>query len=204
MDTTTETGEKLYLPHRRYWTRQEYERAAEVGLFGPDERLELIEGEVIRKMTHNTPHATGIRLAEKLLNRIFGEGYDVRAQLPLALGKRSEPEPDIAVVVGSARDYEDEHPSSAMLVVEISDATLRLDRTTKASLYARAGIPEYWIVNLKDRLLEVHRQPGSMRGRPLGYGYQSVTTHTERESLCPLAAPQHSVAVADLLPRQKG
>lgn len=189
------------LPARRSFTRAEYMLAAEVGILKPDERLELIEGEIYQKMSpQKAPHATTICLVENALNRIFSEGYDVRVQLPLALGERSEPEPDVAVVSGSIRDYETEHPASAVLVVEVSDTTLASDRTLKASLYALAGIEEYWIVNLVDRVLEVHRQPAEMAEQPFGHHYRSITRHTETETLSPLAAPAASLAVADLLP----
>jgi len=198
--TTTSNPQPLHRPLRRGWTRAEFERMAEMGLFGPDERLELIEGEIIQKMTQNSPHATAYRLAEQALNRAFATGFDVRGQLPLALGERSQPEPDIAVVTGAPRDYAQAHPATAVLVVEVSDTTLSDDRTTKAGLYARAGVEEYWIINLSDRFLEVHRQPAAMAEQPLGYNYRSVTRHTEEESISPLAAPHASITVADLLP----
>ena len=200
MTATPISGTKLYRPRRMRWTRARYEALINSGLLTPDDRLELLEGEIVEKMTHNGPHATGLRLTEKLLNRIFTEGYDVRAQLPLALGDRSEPEPDVAVVTGTPRDYKQSHPTTAVLVVEISDSTLRVDRTTKASLYARAGIPEYWILNITERVLEVYRQPVPMRGKPLGYGYAEILRLSETERFTPLSSPDFSIAVADLLP----
>jgi Uma2 family endonuclease len=192
------------LPHRRLWSRDEFERAGELGLFGPEERLELIGGEVVRKMTpQKTPHATSIRLAEEVLRRVAGPGFDVRVQLPLALGTHSEPEPDIAVVVGSPRDYEVEHPTTAALVVEVSDTTLTFDRTTKASLYASAGVPEYWIVNLRDHALEVLREPATMADQPFGHHYRSVTRYTESHAMTTLLAQDRPVKVDDLLPRRQ-
>lgn len=187
---------------RKRWTREEYERAAELGLFRPEERLELLEGEIVEKMPQNTPHATAICRCERLLNRIFTTANVVRTQLPLALGLRSEPEPDVALVSGSIDDYEDSYPSTAVLIIEISDSTLRVDRGLKASLSARAGIPDYWILNLGQRVLEVHRQPTTLRGRRLGYGYENIQTIPETERVSPLAAPDTSILVADLLPRR--
>jgi Uma2 family endonuclease len=197
--TTTGNTETLILPPRKRWTREEFEHAIAVGTFHPESRLELIEGELVEQMTQNSPHATGVRLIDKLLNRVFQEGYDVRSQLPLVLGE-SLPEPDVAVVVGSPRDYALEHPETAVMIVEVSDTTLLYDRTTKAGLYARAGIPEYWILNLNDRVLEIHRQPAPMAEQPLGYHYRSITRHTKLETISLLAAPEAALLIADLLP----
>lgn len=187
---------------RRCWTREEFALAAERGIFKPEERLELIEGDIYPKMCpQNSPHAVTIRLVEIALNRIFTTGFDVRGQLPLALGARSQPEPDVAVVEGSVRDDETAHPTTAVLVVEVADATLAQDRTMKASLYALAGIPEYWIVNLIDRVVEVYRQPAPMADQSFGHHYRSITRHTETESFAPLTTPEGVISVTDLLPR---
>jgi Uma2 family endonuclease len=105
----------------------------------------------------------------------------------------SEPEPDLAVVRGSARDYVDQHPTSAALVVEVSDTSLDYDRTRKARVYAQAGIAEYWVVNIVAGVLEVHRDPGES-------GYRSVLTLRSGEAVAPLAGDGTPVAVADLLP----
>jgi Uma2 family endonuclease len=198
----TSFADVLCAPGVRPLTREEYYRAGEAGIFGPEERLELIGGEVVKKASPQlTPHATSLRLVESALRRVFGEGYDVRSQLPLALGPHSDPEPDVCVVVGSVRDYEKEHPKTAVLVVEIADSTLRYDRTVKASLYAAAGIADYWLVNLPDRVLEVHREPMPMADQPFGHHYRSVTRHPEPETVSPLGAPAARIGVADLLPR---
>jgi len=106
--------------------------------------------------------------------------FVIRIQLPLALSEYDELQPDIAVVAGSIRDYEKEHPATAVLVVEVSDTILRMDRTTKDSLYARAGITEYWILDLNGRLPEVYRDPKPMRDQAFGYGYERVPA----EGLC--------------------
>ncbi|HVF09357.1 MAG TPA: Uma2 family endonuclease [Abditibacteriaceae bacterium] len=199
MSSTVPTQE-LSLPSRRGLTRAEYECAWKLGVFDPNERMELIEGEIIEKMTQNGPHATAVILVGDALRSVFSTGYVIRPQLPLALGQRSMPEPDVAVVTGSTRDHIQAHPTTAVLVVEISDSTLTLDRAAKAHIYARAGIPEYWIVNVSDRVLEVYRQPTAMAEQPLGHHYRSITRHTEEESIAPVAAPTTPIAVADLLP----
>ncbi len=187
-------------PRRRAWTRAEFERLIDAGAFGPDERLELLDGEIITKMTRNEPHAVALRLTDRALNRVFGDGFDVRNQSPLALGEADRPEPDLAVVAGGPRDYLASHPTTALLAVEISDTTLAFDRTFKAGQYARAGIAELWVVNLRDRVLEVFRQPAPMADQPLGHHYRSVTRHTDDEAVAPLAVPNAPVRVADLLP----
>lgn len=187
------------LPQRRLWTRAEFERIADAGVFGPEERLELIEGEITVKVTQNSPHTTSMNLTAEALRPIL-TGLYIRIQQPLNMGASSQPEPDIAFVEGSIRDYAQAHPTTAVLVVEISDSTLVYDRRTKAGLYARAGVAEYWIVNLIDRVLEVHRQPAPMTDVPLGHGYRSIVQYTAEETISPLAVPEQTVAVAALLP----
>ena len=184
----------------RRWTRQEYERMVKAGVFPPGERAELIDGEVLKMTPQGSAHATAVRLTEDLLRTVFGPGHDVRVQMPLALDPSSEPEPDVAVVLGSPRDYRDAHPTSALLVVEVADTTLPYDREQKGSLYARAGVAEYWIVNLLDRGVEVHRDPTSMPQARYGWAYRSVLQFGPERHISPLAAPQVRVAVADLLP----
>lgn len=187
-------------PAVRHWTREEYHRMAELGLIGPEERLELIEGEIVQKMTpQKSPHATAIRLVEEALRRAFGAGFDVRVQLPLALSPLSEPEPDVAVVRGGPRDYRDAHPTTALLVVEVADTTLAFDRRTKGSLYARAQIADYWILNLSAQEVEVYRRPAPDPGAPFGFRYVRVMRHGPDDAITPLASP-HAVPVADLLP----
>ena len=173
---------------------------AEYRLFAPEERVELIEGEIVEMSPKRSPHSTSTTLAGDALRTIFGRGFTVRMQEPLGLGPASEPEPDVAVVRGMPRDYRDEHPSSALLIVEVSESSLTYDRTTKASLYAKSGIPEYWIINLSDDQLEVHRDPAPRVDQPFGYGYATVVVHRASDVVSPLAAPDRVVTVADLLP----
>src|SRR5262245_20020766 len=130
----------------RRFTRDEYERMIVAGIFGPEERVELLDGEILYVSPQESPHATGISLTLDALIRAFGDSFYVRCQLPLALDPHSEPEPDITVVRGRPRDFRDHHPETALLVVEVADSSLAHDRRRKGSLYARAGIEEYWIV----------------------------------------------------------
>jgi Uma2 family endonuclease len=106
----------------------------------------------------------------------------------------------VSVVEGSPRDPAGTHPTDALLVVEVADTSLRFDRAEKAAVYARAGIRDYWIVNLRDRVLEVHREPAPMAEQPLGRRYRSITRHTGEDAVSPLFAPGVRVAVADLIP----
>lgn len=204
MTTTSTTNQQAAMPERRLWTRQEYERFVRLGAFGPDDRLELIGGEIVNKMASmDTPHATSILLTTEQLRVAFPVGVQIRVQLPLAVSDHSEPEPDIAVVAGTLRDFEDNHPTTALLVVEVADTSLAYDRSAKAALYAKAGIGDYWLLNMNERRLEAHRQPQAMPNRPLGYGYAQVTNYDETQTVTPLAAPNASIAVADLLPRRR-
>jgi Uma2 family endonuclease len=173
----------------------------DAGILRPDEKIELIGGELIPKeLPMKSAHATAISLCEEALRQAFSQGYVVRGQLPLALSERDQPLPDVAVVEGSIRDFARAHPTRAVLVVEVSEATLRLDRHTKASLYAWAGIPEYWIVNLVEGVLEVFREPAPMAGRAYGYGYQQQAVYRSGEAIAPVAQPEAVIAVDDLLP----
>jgi Uma2 family endonuclease len=161
--------------------------------------VELIEGEIIAMPPMMNPHAVGLGLAQDVLGAVFGTDYWVRNQLPLHFGPRSEPEPDVAVVPGEPRDYQD-HPTTALLVVEISDTSLRYDRGRKAGVYARAGIADYWIVNLVDNQLEAFRDPQPDSQQPGRYAYGTITVLKATEVLAPLAAANARIAVNDLLP----
>jgi len=187
-------------PHPRLWTREEYYKMAEAGVFQPGERVELIGGRIVAMSPQNSPHFTAICLVEDALRMIFSAGYVVRVQGPLDLSPASQPEPDIAVVRGSVRDHAHAHPTTALLVVEVSESSLAFDRGEKASLYASASIPEYWVMNLLDRRLEVYRDPVPMTGQIYGYGYRSCTHHFAADTVVPLAAPQGAIKVVALLP----
>lgn len=182
------------------WMRQEYEKMAEAGVFSPGERVELIDGEILTMTPQKSPHATAILLTVEALRTAFGPVCTVRPQLPLALDPLSEPEPDIAVVSGSPRDCSNDHPSSALLIVEVADTTLEYDRQRKGSLYARAGIADYWILNLTDRRLEVYRDPAPANLAVYGWAYRTVQHYTANQFISPLASPQARINVADLLP----
>jgi Uma2 family endonuclease len=184
----------------KHWTRVEYERLVDLGAFGPDDRLELLGGQLVVREPQGRPHATGIRLVARALRAAFGPHWNIEAQLPVALDEESEPEPDIAVVTGGPRDYIASHPSRPALVVEVALASLALDRGEKASLHARAGVTDYWIVNLFDNVLEVYREPVADPQRAYGWRYSSTATLRRGDSVTPLALPDSGIPIADLLP----
>jgi Uma2 family endonuclease len=178
------------------WTREDYYRLAETGVLR-ERRVQLIEGEIIEMAPQRNEHAVAIELAHDALRGAFPTGHRIRIQSPLALSPFSEPEPDLAIVKGSAR-HSTGHPTSAVLVLEVADTTLRLDRTRKTRIYAEAGIAEYWILNLPDRCLEVRRNPS--RSSSDEWSYADIATIPADGAITPLAAAQASIAVADLLP----
>jgi Uma2 family endonuclease len=186
--------------HTRRWSRAEYERLIDKDVFQPGERLELVGGQLVVREPQRSPHATAIELALDALQAAFGRGWRVRIQMPVALDDESEPEPDVAVVPGGPRDYLSSHPTRPALIVEVAETTLTFDRDQKGGLYARAGIADYWIINLVDRVLEVHRDPAPAPDAAYGWRYRSVATLWPRDVVSPLAAPRARISITDLLP----
>ncbi len=168
----------------------------EAEILGPEERVELLGGAMIVKEPQGSARATTIQLVARALRRVFGDGWDVRVQLPVALDAESEP--DVSVVPGDPRDYRDAHPERTVLIVEGSLSRVAFDREYRGSLYARAGIPDYWIVNIPDRRVEVFRGPVADAASTFGWRYRSALTLGPGETI-PLAAPATGVPVADLL-----
>lgn len=146
---------------RQLFTVDEYYKMAEVGILTPEDKVELINGEIIRMSPSNSEHANAIDILAKKLIIGIGDKAVVRVQNPVSIDKSSEPEPDIAIAVNRQEGYRQNHPQpkNIILVVEVSDSTLHFDREVKMLLYAEAGIPEYWIVNLQDEQVEVFRKP---------------------------------------------
>jgi putative restriction endonuclease len=184
----------------RQWTRAEYGRLIEIGVFDLGERVELLGGEILVAEPQSSPHYTAIGLVEDALELAFGPGWLVRTQGPIALDDRSEPEPDVAAVRGTVRDYGRQHPARAALIVEVAEISLALDRAHKGSLYARAGVEDYWVLNLVERVLEVYRQPVADALAPFGWRYASRQTLGPDAHITPLAAPNARVPISDLLP----
>lgn len=183
-------------PTARRWTRQEYRAAASLGWFA-GQRLQLVAGEIVEMPPMGYPHAWAVDRAARLLRPIFEPACWVRGQMPLAVSVDSEPEPDVSVVKGGPDDYTD-HPTTALLVIEVSDSTLRFDRRL-AAVYAAAGVPEYWIVNLPERRIEVHREPVTDPASGAS-SYAAISTASPGQVLAPLSRPDAALAVADFFP----
>jgi Uma2 family endonuclease len=165
-----------YPVRTRRWTRAEYDRLIDIGVFLPHEPLELLGGELIVSEPHGSAHYTAIGLVEDALRAVLEPGWLVRSQGPVELDDESEPEPDVAVARGLRRTFSRRHPSRPALVVEISDTSLAFDREHKGSLYARAHLDDYWVLNLVDRVLKSTDGPCSIRR------HRSAGAYASRES----------------------
>src|SRR5262245_24200913 len=152
----------LVLDPRRF-TVEEYHRMIQAGILDEDEHVELLEGVITSMSPQSGPHARSIQWLNRYLTRTLPDAFVVRPQLPLTLPPRNEPEPDLAVVTEEAA-REHPHPSTALLAIEVSGGSLRVDRKVKAAVYSRAGIPEYWIVDVESQAVEVFNDPDQARG----------------------------------------
>src|SRR3989441_9677183 len=189
-----------YETRTRRFSRAEYERLIELRVFQPGEAIELIGGELMVAEPQGTAHYTAIRKTAKTLEAVFGPGWEVRTQGPIGLDDDSEPEPDVAVVAGGPDDYSRAHPSRPVLTVEVAESSLTFDRRRKGSLYARAGLEDYWVLNLIDRVLEVYREPAPDSAAPFGWRYTRREVFDASARVTPLAAPGSSIPVSRLLP----
>ncbi|HEY3099215.1 MAG TPA: Uma2 family endonuclease [Methylomirabilota bacterium] len=187
-------------PALHRWTRREYARLIAHGFFDEDDPIELLDGLLLVKEPQSSPHRTAVGLVAKALERAFGDGWFVQTQSPIGLDDRSEPDPDVCVVRGSLRDYVSAHPTHPALIVEVALSGLRVARGRKAAAYARAGIADYWIVNLIDRVLEIHREPAPPSPARRRWGYATIERLGADAAVTPHAAPSARIPVADLLP----
>jgi Uma2 family endonuclease len=175
-------------------TVERYFALVDEGALHPDDRVELLEGVVVSMSPQNAPHASGVQFAMEALQAAVGRRAVVRAQMPLMLGRYSCPEPDVAVVPGQREDYLVHHPTTAYLVVEVADSSLLQDRLTKSRIYAAAGIPDYWLVNLPAGRVEVFRQPDVRAAR-----YRETTVRDPNARLVLTGLDGVQVAAGDLL-----
>ena len=178
---------------QRRITVDEYHRMIEAGILGEDEHVQLLSGTLVAMTPQGRPHARVVQRLNRLLVRAVGDDLEVLTQLPLTLLDESEPEPDLAVVRAEDARSGEHHPRTAVLVIEVAGDSLRLDRQSKASLYARAGIPEYWIANLAEATVEVHREPDPAAG-----SYRVRTVVPAGETLVAATVPGVTIDVAAL------
>jgi Uma2 family endonuclease len=186
-------------PPRKRWTRAECAAIEASGLLDYD-HLELVEGELISKMSKKRPHVNSMTLLAAWLAQVFGVLF-VNQEAPIDVAPEdnptNEPVPDAIVLKRESSHFPSANPrpEDLCLVVEVADSSLTFDLTTKAALYARAGIAEYWILDVTGRRLLVHRDPKSG-------GYASIVAYSEHESVAPLSAQQAAFHVADAFPAQ--
>jgi Uma2 family endonuclease len=185
-------------PRNLLWTVDQFHYLGDLGVF-EGRRAMLIDGVIIEEGPMDPPHAMGLLVATEVLRVVFTPGWVTRVQLPLVLGQSTDPEPDLAFVRGKPQDYPS-HPTTAGLVVEVSDSSLKFDTTRKMSLYAAGGIADYWVLDLNARQLLVFRDPMPDPAQTHGHGYATQLTLGPSDTVAPLAAPNATVKVADLLP----
>jgi len=176
------------------WSVEEYYDLVACGVLGEDDRVELLEGVIVAGEPQNPPHASGVWRTQRLLERALGDRAIVRVQLDYIAGRRSAPEPDIAVVPFVPDGYATAHPSRAYAVFEIAHSSLLQDRLTKGPIYAKNGVPQYVVVNLRDPCVENHTRPSVSRRR-----YLERTVLRRGEALRLVAFPDVTLAVDDLL-----
>jgi len=165
-----------------------------------DKHVELVAGEIIEERRMTQQHWVAVNLAGNLMPKFFREDHCVCVRGEINMGDDSEPRPDVAISVGRPRDYMNAMPTTAALIIEVADFTLTEDRHRKNSLYARAAVPDYWIVNLRKRSVEVYREPAPMSHKPFGFGYEKFDAFFWDEAVSPLVKPHVHIPVADLLP----
>ncbi len=185
-------------PRRFLWTVEEFHKLGDMGCF-EGRRAMLIDGELIEEGAMNPPHRIALELTCEALRAVFTSGWRVCVQLPLIFSESTDPEPDIAIVAGSARGTTS-HPTTAALVVEVSDTSLRYDTTEKMSLYAAGGIADYWVVDVTNRQLLVFRDPQADSFQSHGFTYATQLAFKETDSVSPLVATGSTIRVSDLLP----
>ena len=187
-------------PRLHRWNCHQYEQLIQHRILDEDDPIELVDGLLLVKEPQYSPHRTAVILVAKALEQAFGEGWFVQVQSPIALDRRSMPEPDVCVVRGSPRDYAAAHPTHPALIVEVAQSGLRLARGRKLTVYARANIADYWIVSLVDRVLEVYREPARPGPALRDWAYAAIDRLDENATVTPLAMPASTIRVADLLP----
>jgi Uma2 family endonuclease len=170
-------------------SRKEYRQMVEAGILDEDEPVELLDGMLVTKMSRGGPHDRAVIWLNKVLTRAVDDSLEVRPQCGFAASEWSEPEPDLAIVRADPTLWD--HPSEALLVIEVADSSLRRDRVWKQAVYAKAGIPEYWVVNVKEHTVEVYSEP-----TPTGFARK--LTLRSGDVLRPSLVPGIEIAVAEM------
>jgi Uma2 family endonuclease len=180
----------------KLWTVNEYHQLIDKGIFHPEERVELIAGQIIQMSAKGTAHTSATRRASNILRNLLGDRASVYTQDPIQLNDLSEPEPNVSVVRFDPLDYSTHYPRAAevYLIIEVADSSLTYDTEVKAQLYAASGIADYWVLDVNDRRLIVFREPDPQ-------GYRSQVILEERQAIAPLAFPDLVISVIDILPR---
>ena len=175
------------MPLKR-WTVDDYHRMLASGILTPEDRVELLDGRIVEMVPQDPPHASRIDDGGDYLKALFASRAKVRIQLPITLAPGSEPEPDFAIVRQDETRYRTRHPypEDVLLLIAVADSTLKRDRGSKSKIYARAGIPEYWIVNFKQRQVLVFQKPQDG-------DYQTEQTFTDQDQIAPLLMPDVTV-----------
>ncbi len=179
--------------HRRKLSIDEFHRIGAAGILGEDDRVELIDGEMIEMAPIGTRHLSKVNRLARMLSLTVAQEAIVSTQNPIALPPQNEPQPDIALLKPRADDYEGSLPAAAdvLLIIEIADTTLAYDRDVKIPIYARHGIPEVWLFDVQGGALFVHRDPGPK-------GYQRNLTPKKNETISPLLLPRASIDLAEV------
>lgn len=179
---------------RRRFTLEQYHQMGEAGILGEDDRVELIDGEVVEMTPIGSRHSGCVIRLNRLLLKLCGDDATISPQNPVDLGQHSEPQPDFAVLHPRADSYSSEHPTAAdvLLLVEVADSSADPDRRVKAPLYARSGVPEFWLVNLERETITVYLNPTAK-------GYRTARVARRGEAIAPAAFPNRPLAVADIL-----
>jgi Uma2 family endonuclease len=184
---------------RKRWTLDEFHLLCGLPKF-ENRRMILVEGEILDMPNPNPPHDVGVGQTEEALREAFGKEFWIRVQMALVLGQATDPMPDLTVVPGPRSRYALVHPTTAHLVVEVSESSLTYDKGEESNLYAAGGIADYWVLDLNNRCLHVFRDPVADPDEPFGFRYRTYTTLASTDTVSPLAAPHTKIAVAGLLP----
>jgi Uma2 family endonuclease len=185
----------MALARVRLWTVDEYHRMLEAGILGERDRVELLEGQIVEMSPQLPPHASTTQRTARYFDRLLENRAYVRMQLPITLRPNSEPEPDVAVVQIDPNEYSDHHPrpDEILLIIEVADTTLESDRKQKALTYAKAGIADYWVLDVSNRQVYVFRQPTPA-------GYQQETRFNANTTLPLICIPEIEVLLNQLFP----